>query len=176
LSPLTLQARTEPRTHRVALGSSATETHLPGADYPGPRGRFRVIVRRPLPPPYRLRRAAPRHPLKRALAIAGVPAVLLITYVALWTVAMHGGYYKQSISSRIEALQIENDNLQAHLRQLQSPRQILAKARMMGMKPAEAIEFVEATTVQRVAQTAPVAPPPSLAAAAPLPRWSTRRR
>jgi hypothetical protein len=107
--------------------------------------------------------------LKRALAIAGVPAFLLISYVALWTGAMHGGYYEQNISGRIAALQIENDSLQANLRQLQSPRRILAKARMMGMKPAEAIEFVDATAAHRVALAAPVEPPPALGAVAPLP-------
>jgi hypothetical protein len=80
---------------------------------------------------------------------------------------MHGGYHKQSISDRIAALQIENDTLQAELRQLQSPRRILAQARMLGMKPAEAIEFVDATA-RRVAQAAQVAPPPPLAAAAPV--------
>jgi hypothetical protein len=175
LSPLTLQARTEPRTHRVTLGSSATETRPAGSDYAGPRGRFRVIVRRPLPPPYRLRRAAPRNPLKRALAIAGVPAFLLITYVALWTGAMHGGYYEQSVAHKIEALRIENDTLQASLRQLQSPRRILALARSMGMKPAEAIEFVDTTAAQRVAQAASIAPPPALAGVAPAHRNATRR-
>jgi len=159
----------------VTPPSSATETRPAGSEYGGPRGRFRVIVRRPLPPPYRLRRAAPRNPLKRALAIAGIPAFLLITYVALWTGAMHGGYYEQNISHKIEALQIENDTLQASLRQLQSPRRILALARSMGMKPAETIEFVDTAGAQRVAQAASVAPPPALAGVAPRRREPIRR-
>jgi hypothetical protein len=140
----------------VTRTSSAIPTRAPASEYGGSRARFRVIVRKPLPPPYRLRRAAPRNPVKRALAIAGVPAGLLITYVALWTGAMHGGYYEQNISKRIETLRIENDSLQANLRQLQSPRRILALARTMGMKPAEAIEFVEVGTARQVAQAAPL--------------------
>jgi hypothetical protein len=137
-----------------------------------------VLVRRPLPPPYRLRRVAPRNPLKRALALAGFPALTLIAYVAVWTAAMHGGYYKQSISDRIKTIQVENDTLQANLRKLQSPRRILALSKSLGMRPAEAVEFVDAVGARRLAQVAPLASPGPLQGSAPVPftRWPSRPR
>src|SRR4029079_18353718 len=122
--------------------AAVTGARIGGTESAVPRTRFRVITRRPLPPPYRLRRVTPRNPLKRALTLAGVPALLLVVYVALWTGAMHGGYYEQRVSDQIKGLQIENDTLQANLRKLQSPRRILELARGMGMKPAELVEYI----------------------------------
>jgi hypothetical protein len=105
--------------------------------------------------------------LKRALALAGVPAIILITYVALWTTAMHGGYSKQRVADQIKTLQIENDTLQANLRKLQSPRRILVLAKQMGMRPAETVQFVDTAGPRRLAQASPGALPTPLGSVAP---------
>lgn len=97
---------------------------------------------------WRLRRAAPANPIRRALLYTGFPAFLLVLYVALWTGAMRAGYHKQQISDRIAQLRIENDSLQAEMRRLQLPHRIYQIATQLGMQRADQIDFVHVPETQ----------------------------
>jgi hypothetical protein len=96
----------------------------------GPTGRWRV------------RRTGPARPLQRALVYAGVPVLLLVLYVALWTGALRSGYREMQLRNRIGQLRIENDLLQARVIQYRAPHRIAAKATAIGMQPAEKIEYL----------------------------------
>jgi len=90
----------------------------------------------------RRRRSGPVNPLRWAVLCTLFPAVLLVLYVALWTAAMRSGYQKQQLRDRIAQLKIENDSLQAQMRQLQSPRRIHQIAAQMGMQPSEQVGYI----------------------------------
>lgn len=90
----------------------------------------------------RRRRSGPVNPLRWAVLCTAFPAVLLVFYVALWTVAMHTGYRNQVIRERIAQIEIENNSLRAQMRKLQSPRRIHYHAAKMGMQPSEQVGYI----------------------------------
>ena len=71
-----------------------------------------------------------------------LPALLLVIYVALWTTAVHGGYQEQQLARDIQQLRIENQSLQANVRQLQSPTRIFHRAVELGMQETQQTEYV----------------------------------
>jgi hypothetical protein len=131
--PRVSPARPQPRRSSVASPGQTAEL---GRGVPRAAGRWRV------------RRATPAHPMRRALLYTGFPAFLLVLYVALWTGAMRAGYHKQQISDRIAQLRIENDSLQAEMRRLQWPHRIYQLATRLGMQRADQIDFVHVTGTQ----------------------------
>ncbi len=111
------------------------------------RPRFRVVTRRPLPAP-----PLPADPMHRATLVAAVPALCLLAYVLCWTLAMRGGYYREQIRTEIQALRIEQAELEAEKRRLQSPGYILQRAAAeLKMQPASVREFSELPGNQTVA-------------------------
>lgn len=88
-------------------------------------------------------------PFRRALLIAGLPALGLVVYVGLWTGAMRGGYTRNRLESQIRSLAIENNSLQAEVRRLQSPSRIFTEASQLGMQRPADMTFVEIPPVQR---------------------------
>jgi hypothetical protein len=107
----------------------------------GPRGpraggyeqRFRVLVRRDSPASKR--RMSESLPV--AFLVAIVPTTLLLGYVLSWTLAMRAGFYRNDLNTRLENTKIEQAELLAQKRQLQSPGYILGRAQQMGMQKAE---------------------------------------
>lgn len=87
----------------------------------------------------------------RFLWLAGLPVLLLVVYVGMWTHATARGYQRNQLRSRIRTLSIENESLRAEMRALQSPARILAEAKAMGMEQATDVKLVTVTTPQRVA-------------------------
>jgi len=113
--------------------------------------RFRVVERKAAAPGRRRRRSNPLH---RTLALAAIPALCLLVYVSFWTLAMRGGYYKNKVVTQIRALRVENDDLEAQKRSLQSPRRILTRAQHeLEMRSADRPEFSRLPTPEHVAQS-----------------------
>jgi cell division protein FtsL len=106
---------------------------------PARQPSFRLIRE---PKSFRRRRSGPVSPLRWAVLCTLFPAVLLVLYVALWTAAMRTGYQKQRIRDQIAQLKIENNSLQAQMRQLQSPRRIHALGAQIGMQPSEQVGYI----------------------------------
>ncbi len=106
----------------------------------GPRGpqrgyeqRFRVMVRRDSPASRR--RITDSLPV--AFLVAIVPTTLLLGYVLSWTLAMRAGFYRNELNQRLGNAKIEQADLLARKRQLQSPGYIRSRAQQMGMQKAE---------------------------------------
>jgi hypothetical protein len=100
--------------------------------------RFRVVARKA---PVR-RRSPLLNPVYRTVALAVFPALFLLVYVLFWTLAMRGGYYKGQLQARLDALRIEQAELQVEKRRLQSPGLILHRAgKELGMQPAGNREY-----------------------------------
>jgi hypothetical protein len=119
----------------------------PGSEFATYRPRFRVVTRRPLA-------AAPARvsPAHRASLYAAVPALCLLVYVLFWTMAMRGGYYRDQIREQIQALKIEQAELEAEKRRLQLPGYILSRAAQeLQMEPAGRREFTELPAPEQVA-------------------------
>jgi hypothetical protein len=91
---------------------------------------------------WRLRHHGPARPLQCALLYTGIPVLLLVLYVGLWTGAMRSGYREMQLRNGIAQLRIENDLLQARVIQYRAPRRIAAKATAIGMQQAEQIEYL----------------------------------
>ena len=144
-SPSTLSSAELPRhaAHTGAAGAAATAAPARG------RSRLQARFRRPLA---EVRISAAR-PLHRAFVFAAVPALALMTYVGSWTLAMRGGYHRDQLRQKIEALRVERADLEAERRRLQSPSLILTRAREeLQMGPALHPEFSKLPSPQRVAK------------------------
>ncbi len=95
-----------------------------------PRARFRVIPDRTRDTP------PPRGGLFRSpVLLLGFPLLGLLIYVFSWTVALRGGYHQRALETRLHDLQVQEKDLEADKRRLQNPRNILARARALGMQP-----------------------------------------
>lgn len=112
----------------------------------GPRGprstaydrRFRVVVRRDSAASKR--RMSDSLPF--AFLAAVVPTTLLLVYVLSWTLAMRAGFYRNELNQRLEIAKIEQAELLAKKRQLQSPGYIQARAEQMGMQQSPPRRFL----------------------------------
>jgi cell division protein FtsL len=132
------------RTYRSVSAAATTAS--------GAQPSFRLIRE---PRAFRRRRSGPVNPLRWAVLCTLFPAVLLVLYVALWTAAMRTGYQNQRIRDRIAQLKIENDSLQAQMRQLQSPRRIHGLAAQMGMQPSEQVGYIFVPHSRRFSRRTP---------------------
>jgi hypothetical protein len=124
----------------------------PDSEHSRYRPQYRVVTRKPLV-------AAPKprggRPHQRTVLLSLVPAVCLLVYVAFWVLAMRGGYYRDHLQAQINGMKLEQAELQAEKRRLQSPGTILQRADTeLGMKAADRREFA------RVPST-PVKPAPA---------------
>jgi hypothetical protein len=128
---------------------SALELESPSFPSTNTLGRFRVIDQRQRPNVRRSRRRL-SHPFRAALVYTGLPALLLVLYVAVWTTAVHGGYQEQRMNREIHRLRIENQTLQANVLRLRSPLRISPLATQLGMQETQEVRFVNLA--------APVAP------------------
>jgi hypothetical protein len=111
--------------------------------------RYRVVARKPLVAARRRSAARRSHP---PLLLVAIPGVCLLAYVLFWTLAMRGGYYRDQIRAEIKTLQIEQAELEAEKRRLQSPGFILHRAAEIGMQRAEQREFAQLPAPQQVAR------------------------
>ena len=109
---------------------------------PGPKRaeqRFRVARQKPFVK--HLRRAG-KNPFHRNLALAALPALLLLVYVLFWALAIRGGYYRQQIRGQIDDARILRAELEEQKQRLQSPDAVLGRAvKELGMQPAQQREF-----------------------------------
>jgi cell division protein FtsL len=113
----------------------------------------------------RLRRTGPVHPLRCALLYTGVPVFLLVVYVALWTIAMRAGYQKQQLSTQIARLRVENDSLQAKVREAQSYHRIKSLATdVLGMQRPEQVDYLVVGPAPAASVRAPLASAPKRSA------------
>jgi hypothetical protein len=138
----------------VAYGSSARlvedpamidETTRTGTVPPSEQSRyeprFRVVTRKSMVPK---RKPAKGGSLSRLLLLTVVPAFGLVVYVLFWTLAMRGGYYKNTLEAQIKQLRIEHAELQAEKRRHQSPAIVLEfAAKELKMQPASRRQFAE---------------------------------
>lgn len=113
--------------------------------------RFRVVTRRPMV-------AEPRGDgggsLSHSLFVAAVPVLCLLVYVLFWTMTMRGSYYREQLQGEIRTLRLEQAELEAEKRRLQSPALIFQRAaRELGMQSAQQREFAQlpATALTRPA-------------------------
>lgn len=103
--------------------------------------RFRVVTRAPLAAPRRRRRT---QSVQRSIFLVAVPGFMLLVYVAFWALAMRGGYYRDQLLAQRKSLRIEQSELEAEKRRLQSPQFVLDRARTeLGMQPAEQRQFAQ---------------------------------
>ena len=113
------------------------------------RPRFRVVARKPLPTAQPVRVS----PVHRASLLAALPALCLLVYVLCWTLAMRGGYYRDQLRGQIDELMIQQRELQAEKRRLQSPGYILQRAEQdLGMREPEDRLFHKLPSTERIAQ------------------------
>src|SRR5688572_14745110 len=87
----------------IEVYEEAVRTSAPASESAPHAPRFRVVTRKPLPPPS-LRRA---NPVRSTLFFAAVPAVCLLAYVLFWTMAIRGGYVRDQLRRDIEDMRIE---------------------------------------------------------------------
>ena len=120
---------------------SALELPIPLISTAAHPDRFRAIDRRRRP---NTRRAGRRlaHPFRAALVYTGLPALVLVLYVALWTAAVHGGYQEQHLNRDLQRLRVENQSLEADLLRFQSPIRIFQRATQLGMQEPQQFEPV----------------------------------
>ena len=130
---------TKSRTGRDYTSDACDEFRQPPS---GPvdgeqRQRFKVVVR---PPAGRSRRRL-GDALPMAFLTGVVPTLIVLTYVLSGTMAMRGGYYRAQLSDKLKDARIEQADLQAEKRQLQSAGNIMHQAAALGMRPAKDREF-----------------------------------
>jgi hypothetical protein len=129
-------------------GARARTRVAPSSEQSRYEPRFRVVARKP---PAAARRRASERALGRGVLLSAGTAVVLVLYVLAWTFAMRGAYLRDQYQAQIRAAEIEQRDLMAEKRKLQSPGSILARARLKGMHAAGRPEFVQVPTAQRVA-------------------------
>jgi hypothetical protein len=147
-----VRARTPSGPGTLWVGAPAAP-HGPVSEQARPEPRFRVVTRKPtgcggfLP-----RRRSRLNPLPRTLLISAFPALALMVYVMFWTLAVRGGFYKSELQTQLKNVRIEQAELQATKRRMQSPGLILERAAQLGMQPAVRREFARLPVPQQVAQ------------------------
>lgn len=118
--------------------------------------RFRVVVRKPLPS---ASSTSARWATRRAMLLGAFPAICLLVYVIFWTLTARGAFYRDQLQSEIQSLRVEQGELQAERRRLQSPGLILGRARdELGMQPAAMRDFARLPVPEHVAQNSRLSP------------------
>jgi hypothetical protein len=91
--------------------------------------------------------------LEGVTVLAVIPGLFLLVYVLFWVFAMRGGYYRDNLKNRIQAVKIEQAELDAEKRSLQAPAYILRRASAeLGMQPALDREYERERQTQQFAQ------------------------
>lgn len=121
----------------------------PASEHARYQPRFRVVTRKPLAG----RQRPSGSPFHRTLLLALVPTSCLVTYVFFWTLTMRGAYYRDQLQDEVRHLRIEQADLEAEKRRLQSPRMILERAASeLDMQPALTREFAQIPVPTKLAR------------------------
>jgi hypothetical protein len=119
---------------------SALELPIPLVTAPSGLDRLRIVDRRR--PNTRRARRGVAHPFRTALIYTGLPAFILVLYVAIWAAAVHAGYQEQHLNRDIQRVRIENQSLEAELLHFRSPARIFDRAMKLGMQEPQHFEPV----------------------------------
>jgi hypothetical protein len=139
------------KSQTVSRTESRSATRpTPASEYGRYEPRFRVVKRRSLVTP---RRKPTGSPLQRALLLGAFPALCLLVYVFFWTLTMRGAYYRAELQHQIQEIKLEQAELEAAKRELQSPALIFARAtKELGMQPPAQREFARLPVPQHMAR------------------------